>query len=140
MNVLALDVGGANLKAADGLGYAASRPFALWRAPERLADELATVIAAGPPCDRIAATMTGELPDCYESTPDGVRAIVAALESAAAGRPLSVYLAGGRLASPAVAYESPQLAAASNWHALATFAARYLTASPGVLLDMGSTT
>jgi probable H4MPT-linked C1 transfer pathway protein len=140
MNVLALDVGGANLKAADGLGFAATRPFALWRRPEQLAAEIQSLVASAPPCERIVATMTGELADCYESKADGVRAIVDALESAAGGRALSVYLIDGRLAAPADVRAAPHLAAASNWHALATFAARFLPASPGVIVDMGSTT
>ncbi|NCA12058.1 hypothetical protein EBR56_09680, partial [bacterium] len=30
-DLIALDIGGANLKAADGLGWTDARPFALWR-------------------------------------------------------------------------------------------------------------
>ena len=52
MTILALDIGGANLKAADGRGFALSRPFALWRHPERLTGELADVIDASPPVSR----------------------------------------------------------------------------------------
>ena len=140
MTVLALDVGGANLKAADGLGYAATRPFALWQTPERLADELGMLLAAAPGCERLAATMTGELADCYETKAAGVRAIVEALETAAAGRPLGIYLTDGRLATACEACDSPLLAGASNWHALGAFAARFVASPPGVLLDMGSTT
>src|SRR5581483_10934353 len=44
--VLGLDIGGANLKAAHSTGQAASVPFALWRDPERLADQLHLLIAS----------------------------------------------------------------------------------------------
>jgi len=140
MSWLALDIGGANLKAADGLGYAATRSFALWRAPERLASELKQLTDAGPAFDRLAVTMTAELADCYETKADGVRAILDAVEYAAGGRPIAVYLADGKFVSAADAREQPQLAAASNWHALAAFANRWVSSWPALLLDVGSTT
>jgi (4-(4-[2-(gamma-L-glutamylamino)ethyl]phenoxymethyl)furan-2-yl)methanamine synthase len=140
MSWLALDIGGANLKAADGLGFAAARPFAVWRDPERLSVELEALIAASPACDRIAVTMTAELADCYETKAAGVRAIVDAVKFAAKGRSLVIYLTDARLASADDARERPLLAAASNWHALAAFANRFVTSWPALLLDMGSTT
>jgi probable H4MPT-linked C1 transfer pathway protein len=140
MTWLALDIGGANLKAADGLGFAESRPFALWRAPERLGVELAALISASPRCDRIAVTMTGELADCYPTKATGVRAILNAAEAAAAGRTVGVYLTDGRIVAPDEARETPSLAAASNWCALASFANRFVELWPALLLDMGSTT
>jgi len=140
MSWLALDIGGANLKAADGLGYAAAQPFALWRAPERLPTELKELMGAGPAFDRIAVTMTAELADCYETKAHGVRAILDAAEQAAGGRPIAVYLTDGQFVSAADAREQPQLAAASNWHALAAFANRWANSWPALLLDVGSTT
>ena len=139
-NWLAIDVGGANLKAADGLGYAASRPFALWRSPERLAEELAALLAAAPRCGSIAITMTGELADCYATKADGVVAILDAVEQAAAGRLIRVYTTAGELITPAEARATPLLAAASNWHALAAYAARQTNGEPALLVDLGSTT
>lgn len=140
MVCLALDVGGANLKAADGRGHAAVRPFALWREPVRLAEELRALIAAAPPCDRLVATMTGELCDCFETKAAGVRAIVDAIAAAADGRSIGIYLTDGRLATADDARESPCLAAASNWHALAAFAARFVGERRGIVIDIGSTT
>ena len=52
----------------------------------------------------------------------------------------AIYLTDGRLADADEARESPLLAAASNWHALAAFAARFVRSPPALLLDMGSTT
>lgn len=140
MTWLALDIGGANLKSADGRGYAAVRSFPLWRAPEQLAAELGEVIAAAPCCTKIAATMTGELADCFATTADGVAAIVAATTAAAAGRAVSIYSTQRKLLSPDDAVEAPMLVAASNWHALAAFAARYAHFHPAILVDIGSTT
>ncbi|MEO8493517.1 MAG: H4MPT-linked C1 transfer pathway protein, partial [Planctomycetota bacterium] len=86
MQWLALDIGGANLKVADGLGHAESFPFALWREPEHLVQELRTLIAQSPRCDRLAVTMTGELADCFENKTAGVTFILDAVQQAADGR------------------------------------------------------
>ncbi len=88
----------------------------------------------------IVATMTGELCDCFETKAIGVRAIVDALETAAGGREVAVYLTDGRFVACDEAREVPLLAAASNWHALAAFAVRYAEGRPAVLIDIGSTT
>src|SRR5438132_14083158 len=85
MNWLALDIGGANLKVADGRGFAASRPFPLWQTPQHLAVALRSLIAESPPADHLAATMTGELADCFATKAEGVRFIVDAFVEAAAG-------------------------------------------------------
>ncbi|MEX2142360.1 MAG: hydantoinase/oxoprolinase family protein [Pirellulales bacterium] len=140
MNWLALDIGGANLKVADGRGYGAVQPFALWREPGRLIEALRNAITKGPACDRIAATMTGELADCFDSKEDGVRFILRALETAADGGYISVYQTDGRLEQLESAYCNPCLAAAANWHALARFAGRYAESGTALLIDIGSTT
>jgi probable H4MPT-linked C1 transfer pathway protein len=140
MHWLALDIGGANLKAADGKEFAESYAFALWREPTRLAQELRTIIAEAPPCDHLAVTMTGELADCFESKAIGVQAILKAVNSAADGRHTRVYLTDGMLVSPQVAMMKPLLAAASNWHALARFCGRYAPSGSALMIDIGSTT
>lgn len=140
MNWLAVDIGGANLKAADGRGFAVAYAFPLWKQFPQLVAELRSLIAEAPPSDHLAVTMTGELADCFETRSEGVRRILAAVAEAAGGRHTRVYLVDGRLVSPAVALSHPLLAAASNWHALAAFAARYVQGRPAVLLDIGSTT
>jgi probable H4MPT-linked C1 transfer pathway protein len=140
MTWLALDVGGANLKSADGRGFAASRSFSLWQRPSELAAELAALLVEGPSCERLVATMTGELADCYDTKAAGVRAITDALVAVAAGRPLAIYATTGEFLSPAAAIERPVAVAASNWHALAAFAATLVPSGTGLLLDVGSTT
>lgn len=140
MSWLALDVGGANLKAADGLGWAHSEPFALWQNPTGLAGALSALLDTAPPSQLVAITMTGELCDCFATKADGVRHILAAAETAVRGRALRVYLVNGRLVGSDEARERPQLAAASNWHALASYVATDIGNGAGVLIDIGSTT
>jgi len=81
-DAIGLDIGGANLKAATSAGGALSRPFALWKHPDRLADELAVIAAELRPTGPVAVTMTGELCDCFRTKRDGVRHILAAAGSA----------------------------------------------------------
>jgi hypothetical protein len=140
MNWLGLDIGGANLKIADGMGYAQSVSFALWRHPRRLAAELRKLLAAAPEHEALAVTMTGELADCYATKADGVAAIVRAATSAAARRIVMFYSTDGAWYAPAAAARQPLLVASANWFALASFACRYLQAPGGLLLDVGSTT
>ena len=133
---LGIDIGGANLKAAD------SRDFALWQKPEKLAHELRAMIADAPAdIDRLATTMTGELADCFESKAVGVCTILDAFERAADGRHTRVYLTNGKFVTPEVARRNPERAAASNWYALASFASRFVgEGQRGLLIDVGSTT
>jgi probable H4MPT-linked C1 transfer pathway protein len=140
MNWLALDIGGANIKVADGQGYAHSYPFALWREQGRLAHEVRTAISEAPRASHLAVTMTGELADCFESKAAGVRYILEAVQEGADNRHSRVYLVDGRLVTPQVAISLPQLVAASNWHALARFAGRYAASGTALLIDVGSTT
>ncbi len=140
MNWLALDIGGANLKLADGRGFAASYPFALWKDHQHLALELRSAIAQSPACDHLAITMTGELADCFTNRLEGVHFILQAVQEAADGRHTRIYLHDGRLVAPPVALAAPELAASSNWHALARYCGRFAAAGPAMMIDVGSTT
>src|SRR5438477_527135 len=88
MNWLGLDVGGANLKLADGHGWAVSRPFLLWREPERLAAAIARLLAEATSAAGLVVTMTGELADCFATKREGVHAILEAVQAAAEVRGL----------------------------------------------------
>jgi probable H4MPT-linked C1 transfer pathway protein len=140
MDVLGLDIGGANLKAAHTGGAAASVAFALWRHPERLADELKSLCAAMPPADRVAVTMTGELCDCFDSKADGVARILDAVAEVFGADRLDVWTTTGTFMPPRVARERWLLTASANWLALATFAGRFAPPGPALLLDIGTTT
>ncbi len=138
--VLALDVGGANLKAAHSGGVARSRPFALWKTPAALPDALRDLLRDWPPFDLLAVTMTGELCDCFATKREGVLAILDAVGAAAGPTPVGVWQTDGRLVDLAAARAAPLLAAAANWLALATYAGRFVPRGSALLIDVGSTT
>ncbi len=54
---IALDVGGANIKAAHSSCQARTLPFELWKRPDELPRVLASLTAAFPPADFAAVTM-----------------------------------------------------------------------------------
>jgi probable H4MPT-linked C1 transfer pathway protein len=137
---LGLDVGGANLKLADGRGWARSRAFPLWKQPGELPTAIAAMLYDAPAADGLAVTMTGELADCFATKREGVNAILDAVVAAAGHRELRVYLTTGELVAPGVARRHPLRAAAANWHALSCFAGRFAPAGPAMLIDIGSTT
>ncbi len=139
MKITAVDIGGANLKIADGKGFSASCSFPLWKEPARLAEVLGNLLEKSP-TNSLAVTMTGELADCFASKAEGVATILDAVEHAAAGCQVSVYLCDGRLVDLKTARADPLLAAASNWHALAQYVSRFCGKKPGLLMDIGSTT
>jgi len=140
MTVLGLDIGGANLKAATAAGRAVSVPFALWKQPDALPAALATLVVEFPETDELAVTMTGELCDCFATKREGVNRILDAVEFAAAGCPVRVWGTGGNWLSVAEARVRTLEVAASNWHALATFAGRFAPVGNALLIDIGSTT
>jgi probable H4MPT-linked C1 transfer pathway protein len=138
--VLALDIGGANTKAAwlDGTALrTVSRPFEVWRDREALAGVLREVAGAGP-ADAVAITMTAELSDAFRTKREGVRFVLDAAEDALGDRPLSVLTTTGELVSVTAARGRPWDVAAANWMATALAVA---DAHPDALLiDVGSTT
>lgn len=138
--VLAFDVGGANLKAADERGRIWAEGFELWRRHDELGPRLAS-LAAGRP-RRIVATMTGEIADCYPDRAAGVAGIVGALAHAARSvdADLGIYRLDGRIVSVDEALRAPLSVAASNWHALARLAAARAESDRALLVDVGSTT
>lgn len=139
MRVLGLDVGGANLKAADTHGKTRVLSFPLWKTPELLPDRLAE-LCRHIDYSAIALTMTGELCDCFETKADGVRAIVTAALVVAGPAPVHIFATDGTFWSKARATGDPWGVAASNWLALATWIGRDWSIGHTLLLDIGSTT
>jgi hypothetical protein len=136
----ALDIGGANIKAATSKGFACSRPFALWKDPAALPDALRSVLSALPPHDLLAVTMTGELCDSFATRSNGVRHIVrSVVEAAGPSHPVRVWTLEGRLVSAGEACAAPRTVGAANWLALAAWGAR-LSGREGLVVDIGSTT
>lgn len=146
--ILGLDIGGANLKAADGCGWAESLPFALWREPEHLPRQLLRLAASHPetaprgrPWELIALTMTGELCDCFDDRTDGVRAILDAVKNVFPGTPQRVWSQRGDFLTPDQARAHPLEVASANWLATAKFCSRWLPPDDNaVVIDIGSTT
>jgi probable H4MPT-linked C1 transfer pathway protein len=138
--VLGLDIGGANLKAAQSDGPAVSQPFALWKRPHDLAVALRQLIAALPPASDVAVTMTGELCDCFPTSRAGVLHILDAVAKALPNAVLHFWRTDGRFVGLDEARADPRSCAAANWLALGTFAGTFVPAGPALLVDIGSTT
>jgi probable H4MPT-linked C1 transfer pathway protein len=140
MSVVALDIGGANLKAAHSDGQAYLQSFDLWKEPERLTARLRELLGHFSRCDLLAVTMTGELCDCFPTKRDGVNAILDAVEAAAPNVPIRVWQTDGCFVEPNVARRQILRTASANWLALAELAGRIVPESAGLLVDVGSTT
>jgi (4-(4-[2-(gamma-L-glutamylamino)ethyl]phenoxymethyl)furan-2-yl)methanamine synthase len=138
---LAVDIGGANTKAARLHGTSlrtVSRPFEVWRDRDALAAVLREVAADAGRADAVAITMTAELSDAFRTKREGVAFVLGAAEDALGDRPLSVLTTAGELVSVEVARARPWDVAAANWVATALAVA---DAHPDALLvDVGSTT
>jgi probable H4MPT-linked C1 transfer pathway protein len=139
--VLGLDIGGANIKAATADGtFTDARYFQLWNQSHRLAEVLRDIVN-NVEADFLAVTMTGELADCFESKQQGVQFISNAVVKAATNPDnIYVYRTDGNWIPPTKCSEQWANVAASNWQALATIAATSYPNQPGILLDIGSTT
>lgn len=138
---LGLDIGGANLKAYDSTGRAESVGFALYREPERLADELRLLAARMAAPQVVVATMTAELCDCFTTRRQGVLHVLGALESIYQPGVLRIWGVDGSFHTPSQIKNEPHLAAASNWKALGDcLAATFFMEKSGLIIDIGSTT
>lgn len=139
--VIGLDIGGANLKACDSTGTAISKPFALYRNPERLSTELREIVGRLASPQAVVVTMTAELCDCFETRRQGVLSILDALESVYHAGVLRIWGVDGVFHSTATIRNEPSLAEASNWKALGDYIAEeYFADCSGLLIDIGSTT
>lgn len=166
MNIIGIDVGGANLKAvflpADPTAapwQAIETPFPMWQQWRTLNAAIEDLVRAVDPqrrANQIAVTMTGELADCFASKSEGVQHIAAAVTQAARtrGNDVAFYMTNGCwlrtqrsetgvpdgfFSGGVIGQRWPQLAA-SNWHAMASFGARFLNRQTGLMIDVGSTT
>jgi probable H4MPT-linked C1 transfer pathway protein len=140
MHVVGLDIGGANLKAADTDGQAVSLDFPMWKNVADLSGALIELLQRFDSPELIAVTMTAELADCFVTKSEGVDRILAAVERAANSVPIVVWQTGAEFVEPQVARQIPLLVAAANWHALTTFAGRLVPESDSLLIDIGTTT
>jgi probable H4MPT-linked C1 transfer pathway protein len=137
---IGLDIGGANIKAAHSGGLARNIPFEVWKRPDELGHAIATAVADFPPGGHAAVTMTAELCDCYPTKTVGVNAVLDAVIAGVPGRSIVVWGVDGEFHTVEQARSQPRLAAAANWLALATLAARLIPQARGLLIDIGTTT
>jgi probable H4MPT-linked C1 transfer pathway protein len=140
LEVLGLDIGGANLKAATSSGQAVCLPFPLWKQPDKLAGGLMEILVRLPHRGPVAVTMTGELCDCFSTKAAGVRHILTAVQEVFPDGPVFIWRNDGKWAGTQHAMDDPMPVASANWLASATFAARYLPENTGWFFDLGSTT
>ena len=134
---LAVDIGGANTKAAWLRGTSlrtVSRPFEVWRDREGLAAVLREI--ATDPADAVAITMTAELSDAFRTKREGVAFVLDAAEDVFGD--VSVLTTAGDLISVDAARERPWDVAAANWVATALAVAG--EHPDALLVDVGSTT
>jgi probable H4MPT-linked C1 transfer pathway protein len=129
---LAVDIGGANTKAAWHDGTTLSRPFEIWRDPE----ELVAVLRELGTADAVAITMTAELSDAFRTKREGVACVLDAVEEVF-GDP-RVLTTAGELISVEEARTRPWDVAAANWVATALAVAE--EHPDALLIDVGSTT
>jgi probable H4MPT-linked C1 transfer pathway protein len=97
-------------------------------------------VAGFPVGDRAAVTMTAELCDCYPTKKVGVNAVLDAVIAGVPDRLVVVWGVDGEFHTVDEARSQPRLAAAANWLALATLAARLIPQERGLLIDIGTTT
>ena len=130
-SVVGIDIGGANLKAADLQGRSIAFPFPLWKSPQELASVLQNQISPLVNSNtRFAITMTGELCDCFASKAEGVRSILRAVVVAFPEHVSWTYDVEGRFEDCRKTLEGDDELltrfAASNWHASASFCVRQM--------------
>ncbi|MDZ4850848.1 MAG: hydantoinase/oxoprolinase family protein [Pirellulaceae bacterium] len=137
---IGLDIGGANLKIADAKSFAKQARFPMWKNPDRLAHELSQLLQGVTDFDAVALTMTGEMADCFATREEGVCRILEQVTRIVPSTCIRVYTVDGNWLSVPQAARDPWQVAASNWKALATYAARWSDGEPTLLIDVGSTT
>jgi len=145
--ILALDVGGVNIKAASIkvgephrlLGFC-THYFPIWKfGKEKLFDALNQVNKTlGLECDVVALTMTAELSDAYQIKREGVEQIVDTVQRVYRGKPIYVLNTSGSFLDPESSIKSPLEVAGANWVATAWLAGKLLNSC--VMIDVGSTT
>ncbi len=140
MRWVGLDIGGANIKVCLAESNLFSLEFPLWQQQHALASQLGEILQDVPLDTGIAVTMTGELADCFASRADGVEFIVESVVSQSGGRKTVFYTTDGHWLGPTEAKRNWLKVAAGNWHAIASYAARFLPEASGFLIDIGSTT
>ena len=141
-SMIGWDIGGANLKAVLLEGGNVLKvmqiPCELWRGLDRLEIALSKVLVDFDGKDaQHAITMTGELVDLFENRHHGVIEI-ANLSARLLGNNTQFYAAGHGFVSQKSIFEYAGRVASVNWHARASWLAKYI--ENALFVDIGSTT
>ncbi|HCD34741.1 MAG TPA: hypothetical protein DER01_20195 [Phycisphaerales bacterium] len=144
-NTLAIDIGGANLKACfvdkAGCCLGFSEPFTICQQVHVLVDALEHLLNQCPQIpQRLLLTMTAELCDCFADRSQGVRRILDAVNKVVGDRPVYIWTTHGCFVDRQQAMGHPLSVASANWHALATWVGMQHPDQNALLLDTGSTT
>ncbi len=141
--IVGWDIGGAHLKFAalnahGDLLAIEQRPCALWRGLDVLQAAMHQAVRDfNLQSARHFATMTGELVDLFDNRAQGVQQI-AQVASGILGADARFYAAGEGWVQAGQVQALAHLVASTNWHASATWLARYVP--DALLVDIGSTT
>ena len=137
--IIALDIGGANLKVAvaDDRGVKEfSHYFPFWKKRDSFENFLGEKIGGFLPADKVRVTMTAELADCYRTRDEGVKHILGCVRNVVPN--FEVLSVDGKLLSIEEASSNPYKVAAANWVATSLWIAKRF--GTGILVDIGSTT
>jgi len=146
VNVLGLDIGGANTKAA----YVQTQKdaitdvqvlveyFPVWKNSQNLGYVLQKIKSAvGGELDAVGITMTAELSDVYQTKREGVEHILGCVKEAFVDFPVYVLDTDAKLKLFKDALASPLEAAAANWVATGWLVSQYFENC--IVVDVGST-
>lgn len=141
--VVGWDLGGAHLKAAvvDSGGRVVrvrQLPCPLWLGLEHLDRAMRQVLDEDEQADWHAVTMTGELTDLFQSRPQGVETLLAAVERHLPSKRTLVFAGLDGFLSLRRASSNPEAVASANWMASAQIVADAL--ADALFIDVGSTT
>ncbi len=147
-NVLGLDIGGANTKAAyinTDNSYVrqfktAMEYFPVWRNPEKLGAvllKLREAVSGSVKLDCVGATMTAELSDAYRTKREGVNHILTHVAQAFPATQVFVLDVDATLKPLAEAQTAPLKVAAANWAATGWMVSQLV--KDCIVIDVGST-
>jgi probable H4MPT-linked C1 transfer pathway protein len=146
VNILGLDIGGANTKAAyiktqKGVIIDAQiivEYFPVWKNPQNLVQVLQKIRDnIGDKIDAVGVTMTAELSDAYQTKREGVEHILSCVREVFSDLPIYALNTDSQLKLLKDAIATPLMVAAANWVATGWLVLQYFENC--VVVDVGST-
>ena len=147
VDILGLDIGGANTKAVFVTiktgkiqrSKMAVEYFPIWKSPEKLSDILLALKnkLCTSKLDGIGVTMTAELSDAYQTKREGINHILSSVKQVFSNIPIFVLNADAQLQSVEDSIRDPLSVASANWAASGWLISQYV--KNAVVIDVGST-